>query len=38
LIIRRLYHRLFDSIVATWALSLIATQGMLIVAGPSIEG
>src|SRR5512141_2398774 len=32
LIIRRLYHRLFDSIVATWALSLIATQGMLIVA------
>jgi urea transport system permease protein len=38
LIIRRLYHRLFDSIVATWALSMIATQGMLIVAGPSIEG
>ena len=37
-IIRRLYHRLFDSIVATWAISLIATQGMLIVAGPSIEG
>src|SRR3979409_1572049 len=33
LIIRRLYHRLFDSIVATWALSMIATQGMLIVAG-----
>jgi len=24
--------------VATWAISLIATQGMLIVAGPSIEG
>ncbi|MFO1350602.1 MAG: branched-chain amino acid ABC transporter permease [Gammaproteobacteria bacterium] len=38
LIIRHLYHRLFDSIVATWALSLIATQGMLIVSGPSIEG
>ncbi|MEO8631271.1 MAG: branched-chain amino acid ABC transporter permease [Betaproteobacteria bacterium] len=37
-IIRRLYRRLFDSIVATWAISLIATQGMLIVAGPSIEG
>lgn len=37
-VIRRLYARLFDSIVATWALSLIATQGMLIVAGPSIEG
>ncbi len=38
LVIRRLYKRLFDSIVATWAISLIATQGMLIVAGPSIEG
>src|ERR1700704_1483023 len=38
LVIRRLYNRLFDSIVATWAISLIATQGMLIVAGPSIEG
>lgn len=37
-VIRRLYTRLFDSIVATWAISLIATQGMLIVAGPSIEG
>jgi branched-chain amino acid transport system permease protein len=38
LIIRRLYQRLFDSIVATWAVSIIATQGMLIVAGPSLEG
>ena len=37
-VIRRLYARLFDSIVATWAVSLIATQGMLIVVGPSIEG
>ena len=37
-VIRRLYTRLFDSIVATWAVSLIATQGMLIVVGPSIEG
>ena len=37
-VIRRLYGRLFDSIVATWAVSMIATQGMLIVAGPSIEG
>jgi branched-chain amino acid transport system permease protein len=37
-VIRRLYKRLFDSIVATWAVSLIATQGMLIVVGPSIEG
>lgn len=37
-VIRRLYTRLFDSIVATWAVSLIATQGMLIIVGPSIEG
>lgn len=38
LVIRHLYHRLFDSIVATWAISLIATQGTLVFAGPSIEG
>jgi branched-chain amino acid transport system permease protein len=38
LVIRRLYRRLFDSVVATWAISIIATQGMLIIAGPSIEG
>jgi len=38
LVIRRLYSRLFDSIVATWAISVIATQGMLIVVGPSLEG
>ena len=38
LVVKRLYHRIFDSIVATWAISLIVTQGMLIVAGPSIEG
>jgi urea transport system permease protein len=38
LVIRRLYSRLFDSIVATWAISLIVTQGTLIIAGPSIEG
>lgn len=37
-VIRRLYARLFDSIVATWAISLIATQTMLIIVGPSIEG
>jgi urea transport system permease protein len=38
LIIRHLYRRLFDSIVATWGLSLIATQTTLIVMGPSTEG
>jgi branched-chain amino acid transport system permease protein len=38
LIVRHLYNRLFDSIVATWAVSLITQQTMLIFAGPSIEG
>lgn len=37
-IVSRLYQRLFDSIVATWSISIMITQGMLIVAGPSIEG
>jgi urea transport system permease protein len=38
LIIRRLYGRLFDSIVATWAVSLITTQAMLIFVGQSLPG
>src|ERR1700721_1820313 len=38
LVIRRLYNRLFDSVVATWAISLIVQQTMLLAAGPSIEG
>lgn len=38
LIVRHLYDRLFDSIVATWAVSLIVQQTMLIFAGPSIAG
>jgi urea ABC transporter permease protein UrtB len=36
LVIRHLYGRPFDSIVATWAISLIASQGMLIIAGPTM--
>lgn len=36
LIIRHLYGRPLDSIIATWAISLILSQGMLIVAGPSL--
>jgi urea ABC transporter permease protein UrtB len=36
LLIRYLYGRPFDSIVATWAISLIASQGMLIIAGPTM--
>ena len=35
MIVRRLYHRLFDSLVATWGISLITTQGMLILRAPS---
>lgn len=38
LIIRHLYGRLFDSVVATWAISLITQQTMLLIAGPSLEG
>jgi urea transport system permease protein len=38
LVIRHLYDRLFDSVVATWAISLITQQTMLLVVGPSIEG
>ncbi|PKQ07893.1 MAG: branched-chain amino acid ABC transporter permease, partial [Alphaproteobacteria bacterium HGW-Alphaproteobacteria-10] len=38
LVIRRLYHRPLDSIVATWGVSLIATQGVLIVLGSTMPG
>ena len=38
LVIRRLYHRPLDSIVATWGISLIATQGVLIVLGSTMQG
>ncbi|MBR1219873.1 branched-chain amino acid ABC transporter permease [Bradyrhizobium sp. U87765 SZCCT0131] len=38
LVIRHLYDRPLDTIVATWGLSLIATQGTLIVLGSSMAG
>lgn len=38
LIICRLYNRPLDSIVVTWGISLIMSQGMRILLGPSIEG
>lgn len=38
LIVRHLYERPLDTIVATWGLSLIATQGTLIVLGSSMPG
>lgn len=37
-IIHRLYHRPLDSIVATWGVSLIATQGTLILLGSTMPG
>ncbi len=36
LVIRHLYSRPLDTIVATWGISLIASQGTLIVLGPSL--
>lgn len=38
LIIRHLYGRPLDSVVATWGISLIMGQGMLILMGPSLQG
>jgi urea ABC transporter permease protein UrtB len=38
LVIRHLYHRPLDSIIATWGISLIATQGVLIVLGSTMMG
>lgn len=38
LVIRRLYQRPLDTIVATWGISMIVTQGMLILLGPSMQG
>lgn len=38
LIIHRLYGRTLDSVVATWGISLIMGQGMLILFGPSLAG
>ncbi|MGE0760878.1 MAG: hypothetical protein AB7O38_27960, partial [Pirellulaceae bacterium] len=37
-IIRHLYHRPLDSILATWGISLMVTQGMLILLGSSWQG
>lgn len=38
LVIRFLYGRLLYSLVATWGISLILTQGALVLLGPSIQG
>lgn len=38
IVIRHLYSRPLDTIVATWGISLIATQGTLILLGSSMQG
>lgn len=38
LIIRYLYGRPLDSVVATWGISLIVSQSFLVIFGPSFEG
>lgn len=38
IVVRPLYHRPLDTIVATWGISLIATQGTLILLGSSMPG
>jgi branched-chain amino acid transport system permease protein len=38
LLIRHLYGRLADSMLATWGLSLIMAQGIVLIFGPSTQG
>lgn len=38
LVVCRFYKRKLDSVVATWGIGLIMTQGILIMFGPNIEG
>jgi branched-chain amino acid transport system permease protein len=37
-IVRKLYKRPLDSLLATWGLSLVVTQGMLVIVGSSVAG
>lgn len=38
LIVRRFYKRPLDSLLATWGLSLIVTQSMLLIIGSAVRG
>ena len=38
LIVRRFYKRPLDSLLATWGLSLIVTQSMLLIVGSTVRG
>src|SRR5712691_6160355 len=37
-VIKRLYERPFDALLATWALSIIAREGVTLVTGGSFQG
>ena len=38
LLIRRTYHRLIDTILATWGLSLVIRQALVLIYGPGAHG
>jgi len=38
LVIQHLYDRAIDSMVATWGLSLVMTQSVLLIFGPTLDG
>ncbi len=38
LVVRHLYNRTIDSMVATWGLSLIMSQSVLLIFGPTLDG
>jgi len=38
LVIQHLYDRTIDSMVATWGLSLVMTQSVLLIFGPTLDG
>ena len=38
LVVRRLYERVVDALLATWAINLLLTQGVLILLGPLQKG
>src|SRR5271154_3440431 len=38
LIVRRFYKRPLDSLLATWGLSLVVTQSMLLIVGSAVRG
>jgi urea transport system permease protein len=37
IVIRHVYHRLIDTILATWGLSLIIKQGVIVIFGPAAQ-